>query len=356
MNVIDMHCDTLLKLWEARRDKRELSLRNGKELRVNLEKMKAGGYLLQNFAVFVDIGEEENPYEAAMEMAEIFREEMDKNKDLIRPAASYGDILENERLGLMSGMMTLEEGAVCQGEVEKLQEFYRCGARMMTLGWNYENELGWPSELQPDREREYHAGEKRELGLKERGFLFVEEMERLGMIVDVSHLSDDGFFDVWEKAKRPFVASHSNARSLCGHKRNLTDQMIRMLGERGGVAGLNYFPEFICGPVTGKSDWQGNASQAEKTNSGEERHMGLSRQERCLEALARHAVHMINAGGSECVGLGSDFDGFGLVGSPQDASRVQDLAWALHKQGLAGSQIDGILHQNVRKLYREILK
>ncbi len=339
MNVIDMHCDTLLKLWEAGKGGRRLSLRDGLGLRVNLEKMKEGGYLLQNFAVFVDMGEVEDTYQTAMEMVDIFQRELEENKAVIRPVTGYEDILENQRLGVMSGMLTLEEGAVCQGDMEKLREFYRRGARMMTLGWNYENELGWPSQLQPDRGREYRPGEKRELGLKEKGFLFVEEMERLGMIVDVSHLSDDGFFDVWETAKKPFVASHSNDRALCGHKRNLTDQMVRMLGERGGVAGLNYCPEFIHDSLA-----------AERTALGEEQKL------LCLESLARHAARMINVGGSECVGLGSDFDGFGVEGGPRDASRIPDLAWALRRQGLTGGQIEGVLYKNVLRLYREVLK
>ena len=142
----------------------------------------------------------------------------------------------------MSALLTIEEGGVCLGEIEKLREFYEAGARMLTLTWNYENELGHPAAMQGDHWKNYRANEKRPLGLKERGFEFVAEMERLGMIVDVSHLSDDGFFDLCEHARKPFVASHSNSRAMCGHRRNLTDEMLRMLGDRGGVSGLNFCP------------------------------------------------------------------------------------------------------------------
>ena len=130
---------------------------------------------------------------------------------------------------------------------------------MLTLTWNYENELGHPAAMQGDHWKNYRANEKRPLGLKERGFEFVAEMERLGMIVDGSHLSDDGFFDLCEHATKPFVASHSNSRAMCGHRRNLTDEMLRMLGDRGGVSGLNFCPGFVI---------------AEKDENGQRMHDG----------------------------------------------------------------------------------
>ena len=155
-------------------------------------------------------------------------------------------------------------------------------------------------------------------------------MENLGMIIDVSHLSDDGFFDVYEYTTKPFVASHSNARALCPHRRNLTDEMLHMLGNRGGISGLNLYPDFLTA----------DPQHAEKS---------------LLEIAADHAVQMMNAGGSSCVGLGSDFDGFHDESQPKDASAMQDLAWALHKKHISDDKIDGILYQNVSRLYRELL-
>ena len=156
------------------------------------------------------------------------------------------------------------------------------------------------------------------------------------MIVDVSHLSDDGFFDLCEHATKPFVASHSNSRAMCGHRRNLTDEMLRMLGDRGGVYGLNFCPGFVI---------------AEKDENGQRMHDGKN----LLEYLAEHAVHMMNVGGTACVGLRSDFDGFSENGMPGDASAMQDFAWALHKAHVSYDQIDNILYGNVYRLYRELL-
>ena len=138
-------------------------------------------------------------------------------------------------------------------------------------------------------------------------------MERLGVIVDVSHLSDAGFYDVAECTGKPFVASHSNARSVCGAVRNLTDSMIRILGERGGLTGLNFCPDFLTTPVIGKE-----------------------------------------VGGIGCIGLGSDFDGIGGHRELPGAQTVPLLAEALGKGGFKASEIDKILSGNVLRVYREV--
>lgn len=348
MNIIDMHCDTMYQIYERRREGKKIAVRDDANLHVTLEKMKKGGYLLQNFAAFVDLEESREqlaneveelrlaPYQFARDLIDIFQTETAANPDLIGAVHSFAELAENEKAGRMSALLTIEEGGVCLGEIEKLREFYADGVRMLTLTWNYENELGYPAAMQGDHWKSYRAGEKRQLGLKERGLEFVAEMEQLGMIVDVSHLSNDGFFDLCEHATKPFVASHSNSRAMCAHRRNLTDEMLRMLGERGGVSGLNLCPEFVI---------------AKADADGQRMHDGKN----LLEYLAEHAVHMMDVGGNACVGLGSDFDGFGEAGMPQDASAMQDFAWALHKAHVSDDQIDNILYGNVYRLYRELL-
>ena len=323
---IDMHCDTLYEIREERKQGNSCGLLDGKKLHCSVEKLIRGGCSVQNLAVFIDLKERPDPYENAMELVDIFQEETEKNKDRIRQVRTVREMEENRKEGILSALLTLEEGGMCCGEPEKLNEFYRRGARMMTLTWNYENELGYPGAESPQR---WSRTEKRTHGLKETGFRFLEEMERLGMIIDVSHLSDDGFYDVLDHTTKPFVASHSNARALCPHKRNLTDDMLRQLGERGGVAGINFCPEFL------------------------DEH---PQKENCLAQIASHALHMIQWGGSDCVGLGSDFDGFSAEGRPEDASHMEDLAWAFHKAGISDDGIDRILYENVLRLYRDILK
>ena len=144
----------------------------------------------------------------------------------------------------------------------------------------------------------------------------------------MSHLSDEGFFDICKTAKKPFVASHSNARAVCGHPRNLTDEMLHQMGEKGCVAGLNFYPAFLN----------------EKADAKEG-----------LKWIAAHAAHMIQKGGSEVVALGTDFDGFGGSSMPEDSSQMFLITEAFKRVGLTASQIDRICYGNVLNLYREVL-
>jgi len=222
MRIIDMHCDTISELLKKKRAGEEVSLLQNTG-HVDLVRMQKSGYLLQNFALFVNMGTCENPWKEVCELHQLYEEELCENSDMIAPVYCYQDIAENESAGKMSAMLTVEEGGVCGGELEKLRELYDMGVRMLTLTWNHPNELGYPN--------------KQEGGLTEVGRAFVAEMEKLGMIVDVSHLSDTGIYDVLSVAKKPFVASHSNAREICASARNLSDDMIRRLAQAGGCMG-----------------------------------------------------------------------------------------------------------------------
>lgn len=170
-----------------------------------------------------------------------------------------------------------------------------------------------------------------EHGLTEKGIAFVEEMERLGMIVDISHLSDAGIWDVFRYTRKPFVASHSNARSIASHPRNLTDEMIRALSERGGVAGINYCASFLY-----------DAPDGEKK---------LSR----VTDMAAHIRHMKQIGGIQCIGLGSDFDGISCDLEMKSPADLPLLAGELRKGGFTESEIEAIFYKNVLRVYRELL-
>jgi membrane dipeptidase len=231
----------------------------------------------------------------------------------------------------------VEEGGVCKGSLDHLRELYADGVRMMTLTWNYRNELGCPNDI-PDGcgqvyARYFEFVPRTDNGLTEKGFAFAEAMQSMGMLVDVSHLSDAGFYDIARTVRGPFVASHSNCRALCGCNRDMTDDMIRTVGEHGGVIGLNYCPEFLTAA----------ASRAQ-----------------CLcspERLAAHARHMMDVGGREIVGLGSDFDGIGRDGLElNDCSEVGKIEAELEKEHFTQTEIDGIMGQNVMRVYREVLK
>ena len=152
-------------------------------------------------------------------------------------------------------------------------------------------------------------------------------MEHLGIIPDVSHLSDVGIRDVLSVAKKPFVASHSNARAVCGHPRNLSDELIRGIAEAGGCIGLNFYEDFL----------------------------GAGGKEAISEHIIRHAKHMINVGGSEILGLGSDFDGIRKNPVLEGAESMGKLWSILHDAGFSANLLDGIFNGNVLRVYREVL-
>ncbi len=340
MKIADMHCDTISEIWESR--KQSVSQNGGSpqqlsrnDLHIDIRKMKKAGYLLQNFVLYVDLKKGLDPFEYVLELIDVFREEMGKNKNDIGVIKTYDDILANERQGKMSALMTIEEGGCCKGEIGNLERLYQLGARMMTLTWNYPNELASPnlfiksaekgSTLKNDEGFSLFDSSK---GLTEKGFFFIQRMEELGMIIDVSHLSDAGFWDIVQHTKKPFVASHSNARALCGHCRNLTDDMIRAVAGRGGVIGLNFYGCFL--------------------NETNDSHSRVAR-------MAAHARHMLNVGGSGCLGLGSDFDGISGELEIQDCSQMQKLVDGLERAHFTGTEIENILWRNVMRVYREML-
>lgn len=367
MKYIDMHCDTISEIWYSDLRGERYSLRKN-PLMIDLEKMRKGDCLCQNFGLFIDLhrpadfrgeeGEEErnkrrkaeetgsfmDPWKTVLQLVRVFREETERNSDLVGQVTSAAEIEANEKAGKMSALLTIEEGGACKGDISHLQELYDAGARMMTLTWNYPNELGKPNvppkgfeedfsryfRFEPETENG-HPAEKN--GLTKNGFAFAEAMQDMGMLVDVSHLSDAGFYDVAKTVKGPFVASHSNCRALAGCNRNLTDDMIRTVAEHGGVIGLNFCPSFVTeAPVESQC--------------------------RCsLEALAEHARHMIKVGGSGVVGLGSDFDGIGREGlEMENCAQLPKLEEELRRQHFTESEIEGIFHANVLRVYRDVLR
>ena len=320
--AVDMHCDTVSSLWRRGREGKPGSLRES-DLCVDLHKMRQGNYLLLNFAMFVLLGRDGDPLVHVLELMDEYERQMAANRDWIAPVYRYADIEKNQAEGKLSALLTVEEGGVTKGNVAVLRNLYRLGVRMMTLTWNFENELGYPHTLRelPDYDP------NKPYGLKEQGIAMVEEMDRLGMIVDVSHLSDGGFWDVIRYGKRPFVASHSNARAVQNHSRNLTDEMIRALADRGGVMGINFCDSFL-------------ASQGPGT----------------VEDMIRHIRHIRNVGGIGCIGLGTDFDGIDNTPEIGHAGEMPLLARGLEQAGFKPAEIDAIYSGNVLRVYQEVLQ
>lgn len=339
MNVIDMHCDTIGRLYSEAEGNSLLE----NSFHIDLKKLQKGGYLLQNFALYVDSKAVENPLETALAMTDLYYQELEKNRDIIRPVFTYKDIETNQKAGKISAMLTLEEGAVLKGSLSNLRNFFRLGVRMIALTWNYDNEIGVPN-LRYDADKAPRFSERNPHGLTDFGIETVLEMEHLGMIVDVSHLSDGGFWDIIRYTKKPFVASHSNAAGQCNVCRNLTDDMIRALAERGGVTGLNFCTDFLCTP-------DAHTQTAFSTDSAADCQPQIS----YVKDIVRHIRHITDVGGIEVCALGSDFDGIGNTLEFGDASGIGMIADVLKKEGFSSSDIDKIFFKNVLRLYREVL-
>lgn len=330
MKVVDMHCDTISTLFYKKKEGEECSVRRN-DCHVSLERMKRGDYFLQNFALYTCLDKEAQPFEHCMRLVDLFYQEMEACKDVIGVVKSYEDIEKNRQAGRMSAMLTIEEGGVCLGEMAFLRIFYRLGVRMMTLTWNFPNELAFPNRIWVKEGHGFFEPET-ERGLTERGIEFVREMERLGMILDVSHLSDRGIYDVLELAKMPLVASHSNARAVASNPRNLSDEMIRQISEGGGVAGINYCGAFL-------HDCQ--AQHQEKSRVAD---------------MILHMKHMKEIGGIQCIGLGSDFDGIGGELELSSPEALPVLEQAMHKAGFTAGEIEAVFFRNVLRVYKEVLK
>ncbi|NLP42624.1 MAG: membrane dipeptidase [Veillonellaceae bacterium] len=312
MPFIDLHCDTIMGLMEAGP---EVMLKNN-NLKIDVSKLKAGGALAQFFALFIDIKECENPLEYGLKMLDRFYNEIENNSADLALALNYQDFRRNSLENRISAFLTIEEGGVLKGEMANLRNFYRLGVRLITLTWNYPNELGFPNIKEEYRSR----------GLTPFGCAVVSEMNRLGMIIDVSHLSDQGFYDVARLSSKPFVASHSNARSVTNHSRNLTDDMIRVLAEKGGVVGINFARDFL-----GSQD--------------------ISR----INDMVKHIKHIIDVGGIETAAVGSDFDGIDPELEIIDFSEMKKLADALEQNNFNSGQIDKICHANALRVIKDCL-
>lgn len=231
--VFDLHCDTALTLLGESRNEAGSLKKN--QLHIDLERASKLEAYCQCFACFTTpMMQEWNKLSPIViferELATIQRE-VDQNKRLISFAYSADEIEANREKGKMSAILTIEGPAGFDFDPELLDNLYQIGFRITTLGWNESNVLTGSNVT---------GG-----GLTDKGREYLKEAQRLGMLVDVSHISDQGFWDIMDCTQAPIVASHSNSRALCNHSRNLTDDMFRAICQTGGVAGINQYAEFL---------------------------------------------------------------------------------------------------------------
>lgn len=336
MKVADMHCDTIGEIYENRLLGNYYNLKEN-NFHIDISKLIAGEYVLQNFAMFIDIKKHKNPYKTLQEMIAVYYEEVKANRDIINPVYSYEDILKSERENKIAALLTIEDAGALEGSLENLKTVYEQGVRLITLTWNHINGVGFPNfKLNIDIsgnviEKPSFTIPNTEFGLTPFGIELLREMESLGIIADVSHLSDAGFYDVLKYSKKPFVASHSNARAVTNVVRNLTDDMIKKLADKGGVAGINFCSDFVKPtPYTGSTFTY-------------------------VEDLVKHIKHIKNVGGIDVLALGTDFDGIKSTLEIEDASKIQLLANELLKNGFTLDEVEKIFYKNIMRLYKELL-
>ena len=308
--MIDLHCDTIMQLLDHP-DSGDLYRNTWK---IDIEKLQKAHSKVQDFALFINLGKTNDPYGRYEEMRNLCTTQIHLYGEHIQHVLSYQDVESVYASGKIGALMSIEEGGVLGGDLDKLKQAYQDGVRLITLTWNYPNGLGEP-----------HCGEQHKK-LTPKGIEFVEAMQDLGIIVDCSHLNDAGTEQLGDILDIPFIASHSNAREVTAHTRNLPDNLIKLIANKGGVIGLNFAQSFL----------------------------GTSPVSR-IEDIVKHGLYLINKGGEDVVALGSDFDGIKPNTEIKDASEMYRLYDAFKEAGLSVDQCEKLFWKNADRLLKEIL-
>lgn len=330
--VVDAHCDTLLSTmrdsyirleWDSKR--REIRERS-EEGHVDYPRLKEGGVNCQIFAAFIEPPFYSTSVKRALQMIEVFYREIE-NIAGINHVTSYEEIKSSHEKGRLSALLFFEGGEAIDGgyigkkpDLRVLHAMYRLGVRGITLTWNYRNKIA----------DGIHEGEEG-CGLTKFGRAVVKEMNELGMIIDVSHLSPASFWSVLEESDAPVIASHSDCKSISSVPRNLTDQQISALADKDGVIGINFSPTFL------------NKSKVEEESPS-------------VEDVVDHIDHIVKVAGVEHVGLGSDFDG--IRNTPkglEDVSKLPNITQTLLARGYSETEIKNILGGNFVRVFQKIL-
>lgn len=307
MRLFDLHCDTLYRAYT------ENSTLFDDSFAISFNKTVGISPFIQCLAVWIpDEYRGENAWELFCGCVELLKKQLHgTNITWCKCADDIKKVCKEKSVGII---LTVEGGAVLGGNIDKLREIYDMGVRMMTLTWNGRNELG------------SGIGEENDGGLTNFGKECVKEMERLGIIVDISHAGEKLFWDVADIAKKPFIASHSNSRSIAPHRRNLTDEQFFCLKDRGAITGMNFCAEFI---------------DKDKTNVK-------------MYDIIKHIEYFVSLGGEKCISIGGDLDGAEL---PKDMFGIESMNVLYEKVGDRFGQelTDAVFFGNSYRFFTENL-
>ena len=347
MFLLDSHCDTPSHILRLR----DLAV-DGEYAHVDFPKLRRGGVDGAFFALYTPASlSESESYIHASKLLQGVRSVLKFHKDKARLATNRSEAYQNKAEGLFSIFLGLENGSALGSSLERIEEFYEAGVRYITLCHSRNNQIcdscaeggGWN-------------------GLSNFGKDVVRVMNRLGMLVDVSHISDASFYDVLETSSKPVVATHSCCRALCDHPRNMTDAMIKDLAAAGGVIQINFYPLFLDGGFKHILNQSGIMEYGERIESefiadpaSSTKRAAWNRVQDELNALARpsykliadHIDHVVSLVGIDHVGIGSDYDGIEVT--PQgmeDISRMPVLFEELRSRGYTDSDLSKIASDN----------
>ncbi len=309
--VIDSHCDTIGKIADS-----GANLHDASSSHLTIEGLRQGNVGLQFFAVWSGTLKTNGPpLKRCFYLIDAYLQMLKAHEEVIRPILQFEDIKKTIDLGRIGALLTTEGGEVLEGEIAHLRLLYALGVRGLTLTWNYRNELA-----------DGVLDSQSKGGLSSFGYKVVQEMNRLGMVVDVSHISEVGFWDTLEASTKPVVATHSNAKAVWDHKRNLTDEQILAIKEKEGYIGINFYPVF------------------------------LAKESASLRDILSHIEHITAIAGVEVIGFGSDFDGIdslpiGICG-PQGYTTIIEALLTLN---YTEAQVRKIACENILRVLKNIL-
>ena len=302
MDIIDLHCDTLYRSVTE-----NMPFKSGKaEAKSNRDPQF---HKLQCYAIWIPDSIPGDEAEALFRTAykRLQKECTENNIKILKPNESLKSFREYQN----TAFFTVENGSVLNGKLENVALLSDCGVRMMTLTWNAVNAVGSGADVQDAP------------GLSIFGRDVVFEMEKYGIIVDISHASQNLFYDVAEISKKPFVASHSNSYSVTPHRRNLTDEQFRIIVKSGGLVGINFHNAFLN-------------SEPEKA---------------CIDDIIRHTEHFLSLGGENTICFGSDFDGGTLPNDFSDSSVYDKIYDIMCKRNYKEALIKKIFHLNAYNFF-----
>ena len=308
MDLFDGHCDTILRCYlEGGGLRRQAG-------HLDLERRRGKGRWAQFFATFGS--PEDMPgrslWEVFLEEYALFRSEMDANADLVAFCRTGEEARAAFAAGKTAAFLSAEGAELLDCDPDKLRLAHRMGVRIVNITWNHPNALSGTNAEEPDR------------GLSEQGRAFVKTMGELGMLVDVSHLSDPGFWDVMEVTDRPVVATHSNARAIFPHPRNLTDAQFTAIINTNGVAGLNMYAGFLGDDPD-------------------------------FDTVVSHLEHFLALGGENNVSMGGDWDG--ITRMPRGMSGIQDMEKLyehLLRRNYSESLLEKVFYSNLMRVVNEV--